>query len=33
MLDPAAVRWATAEGMAETVIAAVLLLDERSIRS
>jgi hypothetical protein len=30
-LDPAAVRWAIAEGMPETVIAAVLLLDERSV--
>jgi hypothetical protein len=31
VLDSASVRWAAAEGVAETVIAAVLLLDERSI--
>jgi hypothetical protein len=30
-LDPAAVRWAAAEGVSETVIAAVLLLHERSV--
>jgi hypothetical protein len=31
MLDPAAVRWAIAEGVPETVIAAVLLLHEQSV--
>jgi hypothetical protein len=29
--DPAAARWAIAEGMPERVIAAVLLLDESSV--
>jgi hypothetical protein len=31
VLDNASVRWAAAEGVPETVIAAVLLLDERSV--
>jgi hypothetical protein len=31
VLDSASVRWAAAEGVPETVIAAVLLLDERSV--
>jgi hypothetical protein len=30
-LDPAATRWAAAENVSETVIAAVLLLHERSV--
>ncbi|MGO9397964.1 MAG: hypothetical protein ACLP19_08995 [Xanthobacteraceae bacterium] len=30
-LDPSSVRWAAAEGVSETVIAAVLLLHERSV--
>ena len=31
VLDSASVQWAAAEGVPETVIAAVLLLDERSV--
>jgi hypothetical protein len=31
VLDSASLRWAAAEGVPETVIAAVLLLDERSV--
>jgi hypothetical protein len=30
-LDPAAVRWAIAEGVSETVIAAVLLLHDQNV--
>ena len=32
LLDPGDVRWAAAEGVSETVIAAVLLLHERSVK-
>ena len=31
MLDPSSLLWAAAEGVSETVIAAVLLLHERSV--